>query len=294
MYFFHSTENLASWITPEYLENQKRILPPSEYARMHQCTWTSKESTFLTEEEVRQAIDPILRPKLMGHPSTNYYLAVDLGLSNDRTVAAITHLDKESNMVELDDIRAWQGSKENKVVIADIQEYIVSACENFRIRKVILDPWQMVSTAQALKAKGVPVEEFSFTTGNIQKLTQNLYYLFHNNLIRIFPHEELSRELLSVQLKLTLYGYRIDHQSGKHDDYTIALGMSALYSVNQTNNRFTFLRLDTPESFDKYKRTIEIPVMEITSLSVQDRIQKENEAIRKQMEQEEIQRIWGY
>jgi hypothetical protein len=233
MYYFHSEVNLASWVTPEYLENQKKVLHPAEYQRMHECRWSSKENAFLTEEDVGKCTNYSLRPRLLGVRDGwhAYFISCDLGLVRDRTAVTVLHKDSSSGKVVLDNLRVWQGTSGDPVLIADVEEFIVSCLRNFDVESVIIDPYQMKGTVQRMRGSGVPVEEFTFSTANIQKLSSNLYYLFHGGFIEIYDDRELVQELLEVSAKQTSYGWRIDHEGGRHDDRVISLGMCALRAI---------------------------------------------------------------
>ncbi len=230
MYFFWSEKNLASWINEEYLEQQRRRLPAAVYQRLHENKWVQGENAFLSAAEVEACKDYALRPCLGGVAGEKYYLAVDLGLTRDRTVLTVCHKDRKSGIVYLDFIKTYQGSKKSPVLISDVEEDILWANHNFSIAKNVFDPWQMKGTAQRLSGK-ICVEEFTFTSNSIQKLSQNLYYLFHNGLIKIFPHQALEDELLSINAEERSYGWRIDHKSGGFSDHVVSLGMSSMYAV---------------------------------------------------------------
>ncbi|MFA5777677.1 MAG: terminase large subunit [Parcubacteria group bacterium] len=235
MYFFWSEKNLSDWITSEYLESQKKRLPTHVYQRLHENKWSQGENSFLTREEIHQCIDPVLQPQLGGKDNLQYYLAVDLGLVRDRTVMTICHKDPDDKLIYLDYVKTYIGNKSSPVLIADVEKDIVWANENFNIIRNIFDPWQMKGTAERLRGS-IKMEEFTFTSNSIQKLSQNLFYLFHNGLIRIFPNKFLEEELLNLNAEEKSYGWRIDHKSGKYSDHVISLGMSVLYAVQSGNS----------------------------------------------------------
>ncbi|MDD3607293.1 MAG: terminase large subunit [Candidatus Moranbacteria bacterium] len=235
MYFFWSENNLADWVTPEYIESQKRRLPTHVFQRLHENKWCQGSNAFLTREEIAQCVDAVLKPQLGGKDESRYYLAVDLGLVRDRTVLSVCHKDPIDNLVYLDYMKTYKGTKNNPVLISDVEKDIIWANENFNIARNIFDPWQLKSTAERLKGK-IKIEEFNFTSNSIQKLSQNLFYLFHNALIRIYSHQELEEELLNLNAEEKSYGWRIDHKSGKFSDHAISLGMSAMYAVQSGNS----------------------------------------------------------
>lgn len=251
MFFFWSERNLASWVKKEYLESQRMRLPAGVFQRLHENKWVEGANAFLTRSEVDASKDMTLKPQLGGKPGVRYFLAVDLGLTRDRTVLTICHKDAESNLVYLDFIKTYQGSRKNPVLIADVENDILWANQNFSIRKNIFDPWQMKGTAQKLKGR-IRVEEFTFTSSSIQKLSQNLYYLFHNNLVRIFSHKLLEEELINLNAEEKSYGWRLDHKSGGYSDHVVSLGMSAMYAVQEEKASVGVLFTDS-KSFEEFK-----------------------------------------
>ena len=77
------------WIDPAALEDQRALLPESSYRRLHGNEWTSAEDRLTSVDALRACVvlDGPLRPQ----PGQDYVVAVDLGLKNDRTVAAVCH-----------------------------------------------------------------------------------------------------------------------------------------------------------------------------------------------------------
>lgn len=265
---FWSHENLSHWIDDKYLLQQRQRLPAHIYQRLHENRWTQGVNAFITREEVEACKDYTLKPQLSGRENIKYYLAVDLGLVRDKTALTICHKDKNDNLIYLDFIKTYQGSKKNPVLISDIENDILWANNNFNIKKNIFDIWQMKSSAQRLQRNGIKVEEFTFTSGTIQKLSQNLYYIFHNGLIRIFPYKLLEDELLSLNAEEKSYGWRLDHKSGGFSDHVISLGMSSMYAVQDERGSAGVLISESPtfEEFeDQLKREEQLRVKVIES-----------------------------
>lgn len=231
MFFFHSQKNLASWISQDYLKSQKSLLHPAEYARMHECRWTDAANSFLDSNDIKKCVDDNLLPAAKADPRFSYFCGVDLGIKNDRTVCTVCHFDFNLNAVILDEVVSWQGDPKNPVDIRGVQDYLEESHQRFNFRKLVIDPWQAVQLSQNLKDKRLPVEEFGFSGANINRLTMNLFNLFHNSRIKIFEHKELINELQTVQAVATSYGMRVDTRGNRHDDFVISLGLSALFAV---------------------------------------------------------------
>lgn len=252
---FWSYENLSHWIDDDYLEQQRQRLPAHIYQRLHENRWTQGENAFLSKAEVEACKDYALKPQICGNENLKYFMAIDLGLKRDRTVLTICHKDPDDNLIYLDYIKTYQGSKKNPVLISDVEEDIILLNNNFNISKVIADVWQMQNSVQKLARQGIKMEEFTFTSNSIQKISSNLYYLFHNSLIRIFPYKPLEEELLSLNSVEKSYGWRIDHKSGGFSDHVVSLGMSSLIASQNTQRDAGFLI--TGASFDEFMKEYE-------------------------------------
>jgi len=294
MYFFWSEKNLANWITEEYLEQQRMRLPAGVYQRLHENKWVQGENAFITRAEVEVCKDYTLKPQLNGKDNVKYYLAVDLGLVRDRTVLTICHKDKNDNLIYLDYVKTYQGNKNNPVLISDIESDIIWANNNFNIRKNIFDIWQMKSSAQRLQKNGIRVEEFTFTSSTIQKLSQNLYYIFHNGLIRIFPYKLLEEELLSLNAEEKSYGWRIDHKSGGFSDHVISLGMSSMFAIQDERGSAGVLISESPtfEEFEEQlKKEERVKVNEATLKSQESINTKQSFPTLRELEQWRVKRF---
>jgi phage terminase large subunit-like protein len=231
MFFFHSQKNLSSWVGKEYLEEQKKILHPVEYARLHECRWVDSVDQFFSSSDVDACIDSNLTQQLKGNSQFSYFLGLDLGLKSDRTVISILHYDFNAGIVVLDEMQTWSGTRENPIDIKTIEDFIYDAHQRYNFSKIVVDPWQGIELIQNLKRKNLPIEEFPFSSSNVGKIAQNLYYLFHNKKIRIFNYILLVNELKTAQMVSKSYGYRVDTKTGKHDDHVISLGLASLFAV---------------------------------------------------------------
>jgi len=229
-YYFWTHDNLASWIRPKDLENQRKRLSSELYQRYHQNLWIHGAGAFCTTSQVEACIDNSWGPQGAGS-NHSYILSLDLGISRDRTAVAIVH--KNQHRVILDSMKVWSGSQKDPVLISDIEDDIRRSCKYFNISKVIFDPWQSLHLSQRLKNAGIRVEKFNFSGDNIGRMTANLRSLIRNQNLMIYRDQGLIDELLSVQTVQKAYGERIDHKASGFSDRVIALGMAALEAAKE-------------------------------------------------------------
>jgi len=254
MYFHWSHKPEVSWINSEFIEERRRELPPAVFQRFWENRWVGGENSFFTRQDVMQCRDEFMKPRFEGEDGNQYFYGCDLGLVKDRTASVILHRDK-SGMVVVDKISTWQGSRNDPVKIADIEEDMLLASQNFSRLRIYVDPWQLKSTIERLK-RHCRIEEFTFTSSNVEKMSRNLYYFIHNGLVKFFPHKELERELLSLNLQQKSYGYRFDHPSSQFSDHTMALSVALMQVANIRKPTAGILISESPtlEEFQEQQR----------------------------------------
>jgi hypothetical protein len=209
---------------------QRRSLPPDVYQRLIENKWIEGSGSFITRQQLEACIDASWGPQLSGQ-GARYIAAIDLGLKRDRTALAIGHLDTKTQRVWLDSLQTWQGSRAHPVSIAEVEGELEGIRNRFSIHRLICDPWQMQSTIQRLRGR-LPVQEFTFSAENVRRLSETLFNLIQSGRLRLYPDEELERELLSLNVVQKSYGWRMDHTSGGYSDRAIALGMMAMEALN--------------------------------------------------------------
>jgi phage terminase large subunit-like protein len=224
-YLFSPGQRLATWLDNEEFERQRNSTTQPEFVfrREQLGQWTDGDGAFITAADLARC------PRHSGYRTTcsagAHVLAIDLGLKRDRTAAAVMHRDRGRDQVVLDDLRVWQGSRDDPVLIAEVEDYMRRVVSDFSSVRFVIDPWQMQSTIQ--RFSGRQITEFSFGRDKA-RLTQNLYALVHNGHLSLANDPELDQELLDVQIVEKAKGYVIDHEAGQHDDRVIAVGMGAL------------------------------------------------------------------
>jgi hypothetical protein len=232
-YLFAAPGVIASWIRPEDLALTEANVPALVYRRDYGNVWVDSAGGFITREDLARCVDPDWRPQIAGDALVEGYVyALDLGLTKDRTARAMVHLDRDGQVVVLDSHKVWQGTRGDPVLIADVEADMAACDEQFYHPLMLVDPWQMQGTIQRLRGK-YHLEEFTFTSENVRRLSANLYSLLHNGQLRLYPDADLEREILALEVKATGYGWRIDHTAQGFSDQAMALGMAALGAIER-------------------------------------------------------------
>ena len=222
------------WTDAEYLEEMQRRLPPSTYARRFLNQWVASEDRLTT---------PAMLSKLVRHPrplppeeGQRYWIALDVGVVNDRTVATVGHRifvgpreDRVAKLV-IDRMQVWQGSKVEPVDLAQVEEWVAASSALYNGAVVVFDPHQAAQLTQGLRRRGIGTIQQTFNQQTNAQMALALYRLISGNLIELPADPALDEELLRVQIRETGPGLiRLDHATGQHDDRAVTLGMLAVH-----------------------------------------------------------------
>lgn len=248
---FHRYGTLANWLDPAKIARDRKLIPRSEAKRLFDNHWIdpAEEFDYLTREECL-ACEPAglnliyrLR-RQVGHDG--YVVCVDYGPKRDRTALCVAHV--HNGRVLIDRLDVWQGSPEESIRIARVEEWLDEVEESFHPYLYVLDPYQMESTAQKLEKQGRKVERYNFRGGRGNyELAQHLRAIIVDQLITWYPGagnllvtdkrtgrvhvETLVDELASLRTKVLSYGFRFDHETQKHDDRAFVVALASLRAL---------------------------------------------------------------
>ena len=162
------------------------------------------------------------------------------GLKDDRTVITVCHAERRHTggpLVVLGRIAVPHGSRANPVQLSDIEALVKQTSATCGHARVRLDPWQAVGLAQRLRDHGVDVEEWSLTSTPVGRLGATLHTLLRDHRLALPNDDEVLAEFGTVRLRESAPGvYRLDHDSGQHDDRAVSLGVAALALVERTGS----------------------------------------------------------
>lgn len=215
------------WVSESDLEMQKAMLLPSEFARRHLNVWTTAEDRLTTGEDLAACV------RLDGPQapvSDRFYVAsLDVGLKNDRTVAAVCSVpvvwEGRFPRVRLDRMAVWEGSRDAPVELDEVEAWLLEVIREYRA-PVVVDPYQAAQLTQRLRARGWTVVEHAFTQQSVGRLARRLFQVISDHALELPDDEDLLDELRNVRLRETSPGvFRLDHDTGRHDDRAIALAL---------------------------------------------------------------------
>jgi hypothetical protein len=116
-----------------------------------------------------------------------------------------------------------------------VEDHLVELHRHYRRIKFRGDPWQASGLYQRLRAKGIAVEEFVFTSTSASRIAVALFVALRDGLVDLPDDDDLVDEPAAVRLvEKSPNVWKLDTASGKHDDQAIVLAMAVDHLTSRT------------------------------------------------------------
>jgi len=218
------------WQEDRYYAEQRRLLRPTTFARLHENRWVAPESTFITEAMWDGCVDPEHRP-LLPTKDCALFAGVDAGIKHD--CAAVVAVTWVGDRLAVACHRIWKPSPADPLDLeATIETFLRELYQRYRLRRVLYDPYQLHRSATALRASGLPMEEFPQTPGNCMAMGNGLFEVLTGRNLTIYPAEDLRTQALGTVAVEGLRGWRVaKERASKKIDAIVALSMAIVAAL---------------------------------------------------------------
>ncbi len=126
-------------------------------------------------------------------------------------------------MIYIDKIITFQGSREEPVKLAVVEETIKDLAQRFNVRKIRIESWQGMAAVQNLQALDLPVELFTPTAkAHAEEWPVLAQHLATQTLV-LPPHARLREELLNLVYEVGPQGVRVIDKGSVHQDHAVAV-----------------------------------------------------------------------
>jgi len=228
MFFFWTNLNISSWITRDYLQDQRRRLKPNVFRRLHANEWCSFQESFLDLADWDSCVDERHKP-IPANRNVQIIVGVDIGYSKDSScVTALTRMRwGNGSIIALCCHRIWKPPRLGQLKLQLIEDYIIDLSKIYRIRAVAYDPWQMVNIAQNLKKLYIPMIEIPQIPNNLVSMSTRLYEMIQNHELLLYK-DRLMRQHAEFSLaRVSERGVSISKKkSGRHIDAIVSLALA--------------------------------------------------------------------
>ncbi len=217
-----------------YYREQAQELRPNAFRRLHWNLWTSNEENFISPEQWEACVNPNLCPA-MPDKALALSVAVDASIKHDSAAVVAVRYDHALQKVILARHRIWQPTPEDPLDLEEtLEAYLLELSRDYRLERVLYDPFQFHRSATTLKKVGLPMEEYPQTTPNLTAMGQNLWELVTGRNLVVYPDEAVKKAAGQAVAIETPRGWRIAKDKAVHRiDVIVALAMAARGCVGE-------------------------------------------------------------
>lgn len=218
-------------LSPKYLRS-KFAENPTSYMSEFGAQFSDRISGWIDNEQIlRVNIVPGLRTKQLSYERIPHFMGIDIGLKNDGTAIAITHIVRKDtpngprDFIELDcaDVRYAKDEKKEHFRPEEIAEWIAGYTKRFFIVKGIMDQYYGLAIVPALFENGIKqIEAVHVSRDFSSKVYQNLMSKMLDASLRIpegEPHVQEGRKTSDLSLVTEL----LTLQATQHSQYMITV-----------------------------------------------------------------------
>jgi hypothetical protein len=217
----------ASWITPDRLEEQRRILPPVVFDRLWLNLWSAGYGDALAPQDIDAALT-LAGPAPAREEGFGYFAGLDLSVSRDHS--ALVLLGKHwTGRLRLARVLAWAPPKGGKVDLPAVEQAAWETHLHYR-PKFLLDPYQAELLAQRLTRRGVWLEQVAFVGKALTEMASGLVEVFASRTIDLYRDDALLADLRRLRIAEGPSGWKLaaPRTAAGHCDRATALALAVL------------------------------------------------------------------
>lgn len=204
---------------------QEQARDPRAFERECLATFYDSISGFLPSSLVNKSIDNGVAER---PPSDKliYVAAMDPAFKNDAFGFTIVHQEPDGRILQ-DVVRRWVGTKEEPLNPEAVLAEIANICKKYKNFLIYSDQYQLESLQQIASKFHLILSEVAFTGGNKATIYGDLQQLLHQGRLRLLDDYETTKELKTLERKLTGGGaMQISAPAGLHDDMATVLAIA--------------------------------------------------------------------
>jgi len=247
---------VATWITPEQLAENERLLPNIAYQRLWLNRWTTGGGDALSPDVINAAFAGNHRRHQSSQDGFEYVGGLDLGVTRDASALVILGVKRSyegHGRIRLAHTQIWRPAKDKKIKLQEIEDTLIKMHQRFKLKCLNFDPWQATHMAQRLTAAGlgvpsteriqasgyVPMTEVTQGGSNLQAMATTLIEAFNDYRIELYDDPDLRRDLFKFRIEEKSYGYRLvsPRDENGHGDMGSAFAMAMLAASELAGKR---------------------------------------------------------
>lgn len=227
-YFSRTEGPVATWLTRERLDFQRKSLPPSAYNRLWLNQWQTGDGDALDPSDV-EACCVLEGPSIERKLGCEYVGGLDLGITHDHAGFVVVEVDWMARKLRLVQCDSWKpGGPRKEVDLQAVELAILRAQQRYGLAGVIYDKFEAAYMAQRLRDTGIILQSFEFSSPkNRDEMARTIIRCFRQRTIEIYREPLLMVDLAKLSIVEKAYGLKLTAVSDEtgHADRATALAI---------------------------------------------------------------------
>jgi phage terminase large subunit-like protein len=226
-YFSRLDGPQASWIGPALLQEQRRLLPPTAFARLWLNEWAAGSGDALSMVDVEAACKAS-GPMDGTEAGWVFVAGLDIGLSHDATALCV--VGKQRDRYRLAALKLWRPGPGKRVDLEEVEAGILDVHQRFKLRMLGYDPFQAEYLAARVKKCNIPMQQITFGGSNLTAMATCVLDAFTSRNIELYREPQLMQDLARLRVVEKSYGMRLESPRGPtgHGDAATGLAIALL------------------------------------------------------------------
>ena len=164
------------------------------------------------------------------------FCGVDAAVRHD--TASVVGVRRDGDRLIIAFHRIWRPSPDHPLDLeATIEAYLREMHDQYHVKGIYCDPYQLHRSIMTLQAAGLRIEEYPQTTCNTTHMGQSLFELLKGKNLTLYADPELREQALNtIAVESRNGGFRIaKERASKKIDSTVALSMACVAALKRMN-----------------------------------------------------------
>ncbi|REK13004.1 MAG: hypothetical protein DWQ37_10285 [Planctomycetota bacterium] len=231
-YFSRLDGPVASWISEEILDEQRKLMTTTGFNRVWLNQWQAQSGDALEMADVMACVDRQLDVMNGDEEGFVFEAGLDIGAKHDHSALVVVGTHTADSYMQLASCQSWAPPRPGaEVDLEQVKLAVLEAQWRYGLLNVLYDPSQARLMAQQLRRENVNMVEVPFTAKWTDRMAHVILQAFRNRQIRLYHEPALLADLSRLSIEQRSYGYKLVAPSDAahgHADRAIALALALL------------------------------------------------------------------
>ena len=200
---FHSLDGVqASWISPADIDEQRRLLLPSQFSRLWLNVWSHPDGGDALPQTLIDAAVTLPGPSTSERVNGNIVAGLDLAVRRDHSALVVLQVVHDQRKVRLLHHERWAPADfgGGQIDLEAIFDAVIELNERFPLLGLVADSWQSEALCQRWRSRGLHAVAVAQTVPELDSQARTLLRVFQDQQIELYKAEDIIADLQKIRL----------------------------------------------------------------------------------------------